>query len=94
MIDHEELVQSIENKREQYVRVSSQIWDYAETCFQEHRSSKALAGPLGAGGIPGSAKCSGYGDGFCGRKPGSGKPVIGFLGEYDALPGLSQKADA
>ena len=42
MIDNEEVIQSIENKRDQYIQVASQIWDYAETCFQEHRSSRAL----------------------------------------------------
>lgn len=80
MIDHEELVQSIENKREQYVRVSSQIWDYAETCFQEHRSSKALADLLEQEGFRVQRNVAGMETAFVAESQGSGKPVIGFLG--------------
>ena len=67
------------------------IWEYAETALKEQRSSKALSNFLekegfsvefGAGGMP-TAFIATY---------GKGKPVIGFLGEFDALPGLSQKA--
>ena len=93
MIDNEEVIQSIENKRDQYIQVASQIWDYAETCFQEHRSSRALESLLEQEGFRVQRDVAGMETAFI-AEAGSGKPVIGFLGEYDALPGLSQKADA
>lgn len=72
------------------VSLSQDIWGFAEVSLKEQRSSGALINFIrkegfeivtGIGGIP-TAFIASY---------GNGKPVIGFLGEYDALPGLSQK---
>jgi aminobenzoyl-glutamate utilization protein B len=73
------------------VQVSRKVWEYAEVGLQENRSatvqieyleSEGFSVKRGTGGMP-SAFVAEW---------GSGKPVIGFLGEYDALMGLSQKA--
>ena len=74
----------------QLTGISNQLWDTAEIRFQEWRSAHLLCEELenegftverGVGGLPTAFRAS-----F-----GSGGPVIGFLGEYDALPGLSQQ---
>ena len=75
---------------EKFGKISDAIWEYAELGMQEFKSSKLLADTLeGAGftverGVAGMPTCfvASY---------GSGKPVIGILGEYDALPMISQK---
>ena len=75
----------------QLTSISNQLWDTAEIRFQEWRSAHLLCEELenegftverGVGGLPTAFRAS-----F-----GGGGPVIGFLGEYDALPGLSQQA--
>ncbi|MFH5181705.1 M20 family metallopeptidase [Paenibacillus sp. TAB 01] len=80
----------IERKREQFIEISNQIWEFAETRFEEFRSAELLCRALeqegftverGAGGIE-TAFIASY---------GSGKPVVAVLGEFDALSGLSQK---
>lgn len=84
-------IQTVENQVDQLIELSDKIWSYEEVAFQEKRSSEALATyakeqgfkvNLGVAGIP-TAFTAEY---------GSGEPVIGILGEFDALPGLSQKA--
>lgn len=81
----------IEQKEPELIALADAIWEYAEVGLQEIRSAKAQAVflekegfsvRLGVAGMP-SALVASFGD---------GKPAIGYLGEYDALPGLSQKA--
>lgn len=69
--------------------LSDRIWDYAEVKFEEKYSSEAMAAFLKAHGF----QVDFYGD----ELPtafkatfGEGSPVIGLLGEYDALPDMSQ----
>ncbi|MBM6681642.1 amidohydrolase [Pseudoflavonifractor capillosus] len=92
MIDHQELIHSIEGKQSAYIAAASQIWDYAETAFQEYRSAQTLEELLEQAGFQVRRNVAGMETAFV-AEAGSGKPVIGFLGEYDALPGLSQQAD-
>jgi aminobenzoyl-glutamate utilization protein B len=82
----------IEANREKFVQISDSIWRYAELGLFEEKSSKLLADVLeedeftvdrGVADMP-TAFIASY---------GSEKPVIGILGEYDALPGLSQAAE-
>ena len=90
---NKELLSSlIEEKKDIFAEISDKIWEFAEPAFQEKKSSRLQMEKLreegfeiteGIAGIPTAFKAS------C----GSGKPVIAFLGEYDALPLLSQKAD-
>ena len=81
----------ISENEQQIIDVSDAIWKYAEVGLLEFKSSKLLADTLeqngfqvdhGVAGMP-TALVATY---------GSEKPVIGILGEYDAMPGLSQKA--
>ena len=82
---------TIDNERETLVQLSRKIWEHPEGPYREYMACEWSARILrdagfqvemGAGGLPTAIKAV-----F-----GSGHPVIGFLGEYDALPGLNQKA--
>lgn len=86
----EAVIQSIEEQFDDLRDLSDRIWSYEEIAFQEFKSSEDLAKyaeskgfkvTKGIGEIP-TAFTAEY---------GSGSPVIGILGEFDALPGLSQK---
>lgn len=68
------------------------IWEYAEVCFEEFSSSRLQMESLKQHGFTAEIPCSSLPTAFL-AKWGSGHPVVGLLGEYDALPGLSQKAD-
>src|SRR5207237_3509343 len=67
------------------------IWDFAEVGLQEHRSAARLAGVLKKAGFKVKEGVSGMSTAFV-AEYGSGKPVVGILAEYDALPELSQQA--
>ncbi|MBE0675922.1 MAG: amidohydrolase, partial [Bacteroidales bacterium] len=71
--------------------ISDSIWSFAELGMQEFRSSELLARTLEAEGFRVERGVAGIPTCFVATW-GSGKPVIGILGEYDALPMLSQKA--
>ena len=71
--------------------ISCRIWDYAELKFNEKNSAEELAGLLEQEGFEVTRGIAGMETAFT-AKWGTGKPVIGFLGEYDALSGLSQEA--
>lgn len=71
-------------------KTADKIWNCAETAFTEYDSVKALIDALAAEGFEIKEKEAGIDTAFSARF-GSGKPVIGILGEFDALSGLSQK---
>jgi aminobenzoyl-glutamate utilization protein B len=74
-----------------YGAISDSIWSYAELGMQEFRSSALLMKTLMDAGFSIEKGVAGMPTCFVATW-GSGKPVIGILGEFDALPGLSQKA--
>ena len=74
-------------------RLSDEIWRSAEVAMAEYRSSEALAAYLEKSGFKVERGVAGMPTAFVGVY-GTGEPVIGFLAEYDALPGLSQEAVA
>ena len=74
-------------------RVNHNIWGWAETGLEETRSSKELQDLLRANGFAVEAGVAGMPTAFV-ASYGTGRPVIGILAEYDALPGLSQDASA
>jgi aminobenzoyl-glutamate utilization protein B len=86
-------VASVEKHAADLTGLSDQIWEYAETALREHRSSKLLADYAEQQGFTVTRGVSGMPTAFIARF-GNGKPVIGIMGEYDALPGVSQKAIA
>ena len=87
----EEIIQSVEAKKACYFEAADQIWDYAELALREYRSSALLAKLLREEGFRVTEGLPGLPTAFM-AEYGQGKPVIAYLGEYDALPCLSQKA--
>jgi aminobenzoyl-glutamate utilization protein B len=79
----------IEQKRDTFIKVSDKIWGFAETRFEEYQSAELLCGALEEEGFQVEREVGGIKTAFIGSF-GSGKPVIGILGEFDALSGLSQ----
>lgn len=75
---------------EKYGKISDAIWSYAELGLQEFKSSALLAKTLEDAGFKVERGLAGMPTCFV-ASYGSGKPVIGILGEFDALPMLSQK---
>lgn len=71
--------------------ISDKIWEYAELGLMEKQSSKQLAEELEKHGFTVDLGVAGMPTAFVATW-GEGKPVIGIMGEYDALPGISQKA--
>ena len=81
----------IEDKKDKLTALSDSIWDVPETAFTEFQSAKLLCDVLKSEGFEVEEGLAGISTAFSG-KFGSGKPVIGILGEFDALSGLSQVA--
>src|SRR6188768_1791073 len=71
--------------------VNRNIWTWAETGLEETKSSEELQTLLKSNGFTVEAGVAGMPTAFV-ASYGTGKPVIGILAEYDALPGLSQDA--
>jgi aminobenzoyl-glutamate utilization protein B len=71
--------------------LSDRVWAYAEIALREHRSAAALADHAEQQGFRVQRGVAGLPTAFVATY-GEGRPVIGVMGEYDALPGLSQKA--
>jgi len=88
-----EIVKVVESKQEKFWRISDAIWSYAELGLEEYKSSKLLADTLEEAGFKVDRGVAGMPTAFVAAwSNGTGKPVVGFLAEYDALPMLSQKA--
>lgn len=81
----------VERKREAFFSLSDRVWDTPETNFEEYRSSAEHAAMLEAEGFRVSRGIAGMPTALMGEA-GEGGPVIAILGEFDALPGLSQEA--
>lgn len=84
-------VNSVDRHARDLVDLSDRIWAYAEIALREHRSAAALADYAERQGFRVQRGVAGMPTAFVATY-GQGKPVIGVMGEYDALPGLSQKA--
>lgn len=86
-------VASIDKHAAELTEVSDKVWRFAETALREHQSSKVLADFAESKGFTVTRNVSGMPTAFV-AKFGTGRPIIGILGEYDALPGVSQKPQA
>ena len=82
---------SVEKHQAALVRLSDQVWAFAEPAFKEYQSAKVLADYAEQQGFRVERGVADMATAFV-ASFGSGKPVIGILGEFDALPGISQKA--
>jgi len=78
-----------ENERH-IIEISDKIWEFAELGLEEFRSSSLLAEELRKFGFKVEMGVAGMPTAFV-ATCGSGAPVIGVMGEYDALAGVSQK---
>lgn len=85
------IVASIETHKAELISISDSIWALAETAFDEDISSKLLAAYAEKNGFTVERGVAEMPTAFVATY-GSGKPVISVLGEFDALPGISQKA--
>jgi aminobenzoyl-glutamate utilization protein B len=86
-----EVLLSVEKHQKELIALSDQIWEFAETAMVETKSAKVLADYAEAQGFKVTRGVADVPTAFI-AEYGSGKPIIGVLGEFDALPGLSQKA--
>ena len=85
------LLRSMDDSALPYNQISRTIWEYAEVGYQETRSSALLREHLEKAGFRVTANIGGVPTAFV-AEWGSGKPVVGIMGEFDALPELSQDA--
>lgn len=85
-----EVIASVETQKDELITVSDKIWAAAEIAFQEKVSSQTLIDYARANGFDVEVGVAETPTAFVATY-GSGKPVIGILGEFDALPGISQK---
>ncbi len=89
---YEDYLKAINDKFEELNKLSDGVWECAETAFSEFKSVKLLTDFLRKEGFEVTSPAFGIDTAFC-ASFGNGKPVIGLLGEFDALAGLSQVAD-
>lgn len=82
----------VDARRAEYEALSDRIWGMPEIAYTEFRSSAEHAKMLRDEGFAVTEGPAGIPTAVIGEA-GTGGPVIAFLGEYDALPGLSQEAD-
>jgi aminobenzoyl-glutamate utilization protein B len=82
---------SIEAQRAELIALADQVWGFAETALKETRSAALLADHAEKQGFRVERGLVGMPTAFV-ASYGEGRPVIAVLGEYDALPGLSQRA--
>ena len=93
MNDRAWIEEFIEKNQDQFVKANDDIWSYAELAFKEEKSAARLESMLKDWGFEVETGVAGIPTCFTGTyRQGSGKPVMGILGEYDALAGLSQEA--
>ena len=90
-MDKTYLYQAVEEKAPVITGLSDKIWEYAELSMMEAKSAAEYIAVLKAEGFRVQENLCGISTAFSGSF-GCGKPVIGFLGEFDALSGLSQAA--
>lgn len=83
-------VADVDSRQSELNEVNKALWEFAETGLEEHRSSALLVDKLKAAGFKVRVGVADMPTAFV-AEFGSGKPIIGILAEYDALPGLSQK---
>lgn len=86
-----DVLKQLDAKAETYSEIAHTIWNLAEMGYLEEKSSALLQETLAAEGFSIEKGIAGIPTAFV-AEYGSGYPVIGILGEYDALPGLSQEA--
>ena len=85
------VIDQLDQHTDHYWDIAYQIWNLAELGYQEHKSTALLQKELASQGFQVEAGVAGMPTAFVATY-GEGKPVIGILAEFDALPGVSQQA--
>jgi aminobenzoyl-glutamate utilization protein B len=88
---HQQILTLVEQHKAEYTQASKTIWEYAELGYHEEKSSALLQRALKDAGFRVEAGVAEEPTAFIATY-GEGRPIIGILGEFDALPGLSQAA--
>lgn len=83
-------VSEVDARGDELKAVNQSIWKFAEVGLQEEKSSNLLIQKLKDAGFETTSGVSGMPTAFV-ASYGSGRPIIGILAEYDALPDMSQK---
>jgi aminobenzoyl-glutamate utilization protein B len=91
MRNSEEIWRLVDARKEAYEALSDRVWEMPEICYTEYRSVTEHRAMLEAEGFRITENLAGIPTAVMGEA-GEGGPVIAILGEYDALPGLSQVA--
>ena len=91
-MDKKKYTDYIDEKKDTFIDVSDRIWEYAELSLKEFKSCELYCKVLKDEGFEVESPICGIETAFK-ASYGSGRPVIGILGEYDALTGLSQVAE-
>ncbi|MEF8843387.1 MAG: amidohydrolase [Haloarculaceae archaeon] len=86
----EDVFETVEANRERLADLARDIWEHPELAFRETRSAAALQRVLREVGFEIETGIAGIETAFVARY-GEADPVVGTMGEFDALPGLSQK---
>jgi aminobenzoyl-glutamate utilization protein B len=90
-MDHYNIaLQSLDRHSDQITFLAKSIWEHPELALQENYASNLLSNELEQAGFTVTRGIGGIPTAFV-AEWGEGIPVIGILGEYDALPGISQK---
>jgi aminobenzoyl-glutamate utilization protein B len=87
--DKSALLQKMDARAAHYGDVSRTIWEFAEVGYKEHKSAELLKSELRSAGFAVTENVAAIPTAFTATW-GQGRPVIAIMGEYDALPGLSQ----
>ncbi len=91
MRNTEDVWQLVDSRRDAYAALSDRVWGMPELAYGETRSCAEHVAQLEAEGFRVTTEVAGIPTAVMGES-GEGGPVIAILGEYDALPGLSQEA--
>ena len=92
-ITKSEALKAVDRECGPVCEASDKIWDQPETAFQEFHSTDILCELLEKEGFKVERNLAGIATAFSGTY-GFGKPVVGILGEFDALSGLSQESQS
>ena len=85
------VIDSVNARFDEHRRIAHSIWEYAELGYLEEKSSALLQTTLRDAGFNLQAGVAGIPTAFL-AEAGRGGPVIAFLAEFDALPGITQTA--
>ncbi|MFM7223350.1 MAG: amidohydrolase, partial [Bacteroidota bacterium] len=85
------VLNSVAKHQQELIRLSDQVWSFAEIAMREYQSADVLSKYAEQQGFKVTRNIADIPTAFI-AEYGSGKPIIGILGEFDALQGLSQKA--